>query len=325
MSRALRPLGNGELLDASLRTVRSRFVPLFGVVILFELIHHAVAKALEVTLYARFPQFMQAALRPAEGGLGVTMEDAASAAGMACGYLFFAFLLWQLEIAALTLEPGVEYALPALSPSVTFRRLRPRFLALLGTLTMEAVLLGLSITLGAIPAAAGVLAALQLGNATGVALVALGLFGGLFVSLGAMLMVLLRYVLVPQIVMIEGLSGRAALARSAALMRGRASQRIWDLPKVRGSILILVVQLVTNALVLVVSAPQAIISVASHERGAAPGIILTLLGELIALLGEASVAPFGRLALVRFYFDLRVRREGLDLQLEVRELAAKAA
>ena len=243
---------------------------------------------------------------------------------MAIAYLFGAFILWQLEIAALTLAPGTSYAPPALSLLATVQRLAPFLPKLLVTLTMEAVLLGLSILVGLIPAIAGTLAGASLDGPMAVAFVLFGFSGGLFVALGALLIVLLRYVLVPQIVMVEGLSGRRALARSAALMRGRAGQRVWDLPKMRGSILILVVQLVSNAVVLVVSAPQAVVSIASHELGAAPGIILTLLAEVVALLGEAAVAPFGRLVLVRFYFDLRVRREGLDLELEARALAKAA-
>ena len=156
---------------------------------------------------------------------------------------------------------------------------------------------------------------IRLGDALGLVLALLGLVGALFISLGSFLVVLLRYVLVPQVVVAEGLTGSAALARSSALMAGRSGQKFGDLPKIRGSLLILVIGMVSNAIVLVASVPGLILRLSDPDNSIHLGSVGAIVSEVLALLGESAVAPFGMLALVLFYVDLRVRREGVDLDL----------
>lgn len=313
-TRTLRPRTTGEVLDRAFALLRAEARPIFAVAFAFELVNHILGKAFELLGYAYFPMLMHPSFKVA------TQDELAAMTGqlgamLGC-VLFFsstAILLWQLAVAALAAPLGEGVGERPVQPGAVFGRLWAQLPRLLPTLLLELVLLGVSAAVGLLPGVFAVLLAVRMANMAGLVLVLVGVPGGFLISLGAFLVVLLRFILVPQVIVGEGLTGRAALARSSALMAGKPGQRFFELPKVRGSVLLLVIGMVTNAIVLVASMPGLVMRLSDAESTAKLGSVGAVLSELLALAGESLAAPFGFLALVLFYVDLRVRREGVDL------------
>jgi hypothetical protein len=99
----------------------------------------------------------------------------------------------------------------------------------------------------------------------------------------------------------EDLSGTRALRRSYNLVRGR-----WW-----ATFGVLLIAFVLNAVVdQIVSIPFAIVSFVSEDS-----VIGFTVGALANILSDVITTPFVAAVFVLVYFDLRVRKEGFDLQL----------
>jgi hypothetical protein len=115
-------------------------------------------------------------------------------------------------------------------------------------------------------------------------------------------------------VVVEGHRPRAALRRVLEIMRGS-----W----LRVSGITLVVLLVMIGLGLLVQAPFAIASyVAAPEGSTALGTAFRFAGSLVA---RTVAPPVAAIAFTLLYYDLRVRREGYDVQALSREMGTAAA
>jgi hypothetical protein len=99
----------------------------------------------------------------------------------------------------------------------------------------------------------------------------------------------------------ENLSGTGALRRSYNLVRGR-----WW-----ATFGVLIIAFVLNAVVdQIVSIPFAIVSFVSADS-----VIGFTVGALANIISDVITTPFVAAVFVLVYFDLRVRKEGFDLQL----------
>ena len=149
------------------------------------------------------------------------------------------------------------------------------------------------------------------------------------VVVAALFLYLRWYVVVPTVVL-EGLSGFGSLKRSAALMRGRVEPGFFGRVEVRASLLLLVVFFLLLVPQLLVGVPHFLLM---HAYAPAKGVLdplsvpfaLRFPLELVELLLATVVTPFSVLASLVFYFDLRVRREGYDLELRARALGGEGA
>ena len=132
------------------------------------------------------------------------------------------------------------------------------------------------------------------------------------------MVVLLRTILAPVAVAVEGLGPWGALRRSVRLMAPRPGQPVLERPGVRASLVLLT----TFALMLAVNGlaglPRA---VAGSFAGGGPLPFLpgalplpVELGlSLFELVAGAALQPFSLAVTVVFYFERRARTEGLDL------------
>jgi hypothetical protein len=319
---ALRPLATGELLDRAFLVVRRHFKQLFLVALAFQLVNFVLAEAWELLSLAKFPLLIKPNFslqgQPTTGEVGGQVL-------WACGAILFfsgaSIGVWQLAIASLSAPPGRQPGSAPVNPGEVLGQLTKRLPRLLATLLLELWMLAFFTAMGAVPGVLAVLVGARMNNLAGLVLGLGGIVLGSLVALGVFLVVLLRYVLVPQVVVVEDLSGWAALARSSALMRGRSGQRFLELPKIRGSVLLLVIGLVSNAFVLVATIPRLALMFASPDGINHPNSALSLFTKLLSMLGESLATPFGLLVMVLFYLDLRVRREGVDLELAADQLA----
>ena len=314
---SLRPLGTGELLDRALGICRAQFRQLFLLALGFQVAMQGISKLVELVAYARFPALVSFShvgeLPPAAQLLW--------ALPTLTGYFAVSVVLFQASVGAVSLGGPASTQLESFSASRCWERLRPRLGALLATLLFELVLLGAQVALGLLPVGLAALNAARDGSLDALVLLALGTLLSLLLAPAIFLVGFLRYLLVPSCVVVEGLSGPRAIRRSIQLMRaGRAR---WTMgPKLRASLVLLVVALVVNAVTLIADAPRSLL-VFSHAGGTG-SLPLYLLAELVSLTAKTAVYPFGMVALALFYLEVRVRREGIDIALAA-EGMAKAA
>lgn len=101
-----------------------------------------------------------------------------------------------------------------------------------------------------------------------------------------------------------------ALGRSVRLVRGR----LWRTVGVA-----LVLYLVWGIVSAILSSPNLVLNLVVGGRAAA------ILGALVGALVQAALMPFLPVAFTLLYYDLRVRKEGLDLEVMAGQLHAAAA
>lgn len=316
---ALRPLSTGELLDRSLSVYRAQFGELFKLALCFQLLLHAVTKLFELLAFARFPLMVQPRALTGHPSLEALGHQLLWAAPSVLAFAGVSLMVWQLSVAAVSRQAPDALSQAPLPALQAWRALRPRLPALVFTVTLELLVVLAYVALGTVPAAVGTLLALRDPTPVALGILVLGAGASLLLMPGLFLVALLRFLLVPAVVQVEGLRGLRALRRASALMEGRPAERLASYPKIRGSLVMLVLGLATNAVLLVATAPRALLLMGQAGQNANAPALLAI--ELFEVLASAVVAPFGMVALALFYLDLRVRREGLDLQLAASRLA----
>ena len=67
----------------------------------------------------------------------------------------------------------------------------------------------------------------------------------------------------------------------------------------------------------VVSLPFGIAQAFTHDRSHPPSLLgpVHLLQGTLTMIVQAGVAPIGTIAMILFYYDIRIRKEGFDLQM----------
>jgi hypothetical protein len=145
----------------------------------------------------------------------------------------------------------------------------------------------------------------------------LGLLYGLGLALGVLLLffgtvwLYIAFAFAVPVLFVEDLHGRKALGRSFTLVRGRwwRTFAVIALGFLLGS--------------FVSSIVQAIFVVGIIADSGNDALVLTL-SALAGIVGLAISTPFQAALLTVVYFDLRVRKEGFDLELLAREMAGES-
>lgn len=185
-------------------------------------------------------------------------------------------------------------------PGEALRVLRRRGVALVvGWLVVHVVELGPALVIGA----AVVLLAVLTDGGVAAALVVVG---GFLVALGWVVFATPRMVAVSPAIVEEGLGPFAGVGRSWRLTRGR----FWGYLGV-----VVVSGLLASVLDSVLNGPAQILgAVVGLEQG---GWVITAVG---AMLAQMVTTPFIAIVATLAYFDARIRREGLDLEVMAEEL-----
>ncbi len=170
-----------------------------------------------------------------------------------------------------------------------------------------------------------------LGAIAGTLGVVLGGVASVAWTLVIMLVLSLRWLLYPQTVVVEERFAGGALSRSAQLMLARGLP-FFERPKVRLSLLLLVTFALSATLSSLFAGPRLIWGLTSGwelQNGLPPLLGMPLWSAVPLALTEvalqAVLAPLGAVLATLFYFDLRVRFEGLDLEPPPAASAAQAA
>jgi hypothetical protein len=301
----LRPLTLGELLDRSFRLYRQHFWLFVGIMA----VPSALALALALVVAMINPD---QAGRPAPDQMG---RDEAIATmiwflGMAVVMVVMTvvyLIAYAVALGATTVAVSELYMGRPVTIKGAYAPLRGR----IGRLILVLMLLGLRF------AGLVFLLLFLVGFAGGLGtrypiVAGLLLATGLLGLLALWIWMALRYPVAIPVMVLEDRKARASILRSIELTRGSAF---------RVFVLLLFTAIVTYAVLAIVQGPFLVaIMMAGPESSTA--FVLNLIGTVAGSVGSALTAPLMIVAFAVLYYDLRVRREGLDLQIMIGNLGA---
>jgi hypothetical protein len=331
---SLRPLGLGELVDHAVASWRAHWKALFALCLPFQVLGYiAVKTGLSIGRLA-FPLVRgdAAALElikanPLQGAL----QLAAFMALLGAGFVL-ALLVGQVAGVAMT-----RYLYPhVVELDSTTRALSTRFA--LSQVPAVAGSLGLSlgwsamVGLGVLAPSAGLLVAggLLVSNrpALGGVLLVCGLVTAAVATLGLLVWFVLRFLLISPIIAVEGASALVAFRRAGTMSSGRVAPGPVGWVKGRLTVLITIIGAVLLLLSAVNSLPTLLVG-AVYGAGlrtpideVVPAVVLVPI-ELLQVVVGALFAPLYEALKVWFYVDMRVRREGLDLELALGQVTPR--
>jgi membrane-anchored glycerophosphoryl diester phosphodiesterase (GDPDase) len=306
----LRPLDLGVILGASFRLLRRNPRPTFGVAVLIQSVVLVVGLGL-IFLAAFYTtsrfDFSSSGNQSTISAGNTAILILAALVAVALSFISSAMLqgIIVLEVSRATL--GEKQRLPQL-----WRRARGRIGALIGwtALVALAVTIALSLVVGLI-----IVLVSTLGTAGIVAGVLIGLFGGL----GSVVLAFwlgTRLAFVASALMLERLTIRQAIVRSWTLTRGYFWRTLGIL------LLVSVILQVANS---IISTPlnflaQFLIPLVDPNRQTGPTTIILIaalgvLAVIVSLVFSAITAVVQTATTVLLYLDVRIRKEGLDLDL----------
>lgn len=335
---ALRPLGMGELIDRAAVLWRQHLGTLFRLYLVLQLITFMLGKAFELAAVRWFP-----VLRGGPAAAAVVERDPADALRQfGTAYLALMPLLFvSLWIGWIISVAGSHYLIRRqLGERATLADALARARARLGTTTgafLASSLWGFGVA--TVAAAPGLVVAISSGlavmdgpaDARPAALLA-AVAGGLLSLFGVLVAALwwvLRFLLTPQVIAMEDTTAWASIRRSGALLRGRLGPGLVNHIRVRAMILLTLVFVILFVISLLSSIPVGAVQMiyANPLAGAGAGLnappqALLVPAQLFQVLVQAVFAPLYLVFTALFYVDLRVRREGLDLELQLARDAA---
>jgi hypothetical protein len=307
MAYDLRALSLGELLDRSFGLYRRHFLLFVGIM--------AVPSAVMLVLSVGLQLLQAPSLQP--DPLGSQMEPemiiGAVAGGVAL-FLAIGVLYWityAVALGATTVAVAEIYGGAVPSVASSYRAVRGRtgrlswllfqifirlFLVLLGGVAMTTV--------------AGAGAAVLVGPA-GMVIALAGMVGAML----ACLWMVLRYGVAVASAVLEDAPAGAAIRRSIDLTRGH----LW-----RVLVLVVFAVIVSYAALGIFQFPFLIAAfMAGPETGT--GFWLNMAGVIAGSVAAAFTSPLAVVAGAVLYYDLRIRKEGLDLELMIAGLTASGA
>ncbi len=321
----LRPLALGEIVDRSATFWRAHWRPLFQVLLGFQLVQYAMAKGLDVLLQRTLREALHGAAFDPMSWLKNPPElepgELGALAAAAFGFLFGSVLVSQVTGVAATayIYPRLTGQGPAPTVGHAVRAAARRLFT-----TVGAVLLSFGL-------AAGVAAVFF---TPAVLLVGLGVWRAkpalvvvavpvLLVAMVALtLWFVLRFILTAQVTAAEPLSAFKVVRRTGALSSGRVGPGFTGWVKGRLTILVTVVFGILFLVSTLTGLPAVMVHVmygsALDPTSDSVPVALLVPAELLQVAASALIDPIYIVFQVIFYVDMRVRREGLDLELALR-------
>jgi len=311
MALDLRPLTLPELLDRSFSTYR-RHVWLFAGIM--------AVPGVFAMVYAVLMQFVQywiGPLTPAGGpvdpNLAFQQMFLKVIPTLLLGLLFFAFyfVVYAFALGATTIAVARIYGNQPIDVAGSYRDVRPHggrlvLLMLWSGARIGLVCLGLMVIVGLIVGMVGRLSPI---------LSVMILVSGVMVSLAVMVFFTVRYAVCVPAAVLEGLGPNRAIARSVQLTRGYLG-RIF--------LILLCAIVIAYATALLLQGPFMIVALF-----AGPGTVTALVFNVVAVVlgtaGSMFSGPIMIIGLAMAYYDLRIRKEALDLQMMFDSLDAPRA
>jgi len=329
----LRPLGMGELVDRSAGLWRSNLGGFFRLQLGFSLVLYVLSKgfvlgtarwtplflggqALGAALNTRSPEMLRQ--------LPIWLEM------FAVYFVLYGWVNWQGWVAVSDFAVG-RWLQRDVSVEGSLRRTIRRTGASSGAFAIAALYVAASTTVFMLPGA-GVFGLILAVISSPMAAAVLGVVAVVLVTVGmlaGLLWCVLRFLLTCQVLAVEEVSGLQAIRRSGGLISGRVGPGFLGWVKVRATVLVTVVAMLVFVVMLVSGLPafvvQAIYGNLLDPAHATPQAIpqgMLVPAELIEVVVQAVFSPLYIAFAGLFYADMRVRREGLDLELALEREAA---
>ena len=305
MTTELRPLSFGELLDRTFSYYRSHFWVFVGIMAIPQIL--LVAVALLTDALTQPVASVDVELLPARaqwlvlGGAGVLIVAVAYAFAYTAALGATTFAISEIHLGR---PAGIRSA---------YRRMRGR----IGRLFNVMGSVGIRVLGGLIlfSFAAGLLGALGRGTGSST-IVALLVLSGLLAAGCLTILLMLRYAVAVPALLLENVGARQAMSRSVQLTKGYRS-RIFMI----GVLMVLVTIVAT----LVFKAPFSIASGVAAAGNHHITLWLAYASDVAGGVSGALSAPLLMIGLALAYYDVRVRKEGLDLQLMMASLGEREA
>jgi hypothetical protein len=292
----LRPRGVGELLDAAFTLYRRNFLLLVSIAAVvqvpFAILQLVVYRAADIGGRLNTVQNLSNSLGNQNGTLtpdqASQLNTSAGAFAIYFGIVLVVqyFVVYPLSLAATTHAVSNRYLDQPATVGGSYR----------AAFTMWRSLIALVLLLG-LAIGSGIAIALVLGVLTG----AVAVTGLLFiVVMGFAVVVLVRTTVAAQSIVIERVSGRGGIRRSWALTRGF----FWRIVGIM--VLLLILQSIVGLLVgLPVLAAASGLSQDARQ----------MIQQAVSAVSAVFVAPVTLVTLTLLYYDLRIRREGFDIEM----------
>jgi hypothetical protein len=292
----IHPMGVGEILDRSFRLLRQHFFLFFFILFIPQATFFLSYKTAQIFLGGEAQQNMAA-------GMGGGMVISVILAVMVMIILQF----WAQG--ALIYAVSETYLGHETSLATSYGAMRSRLGRLLGAMLLKGFLIY------ALPALLGIAMAIALpmlsamgfkGTTTAAVSIVLALMGIIW-----FFHLLLNWLLVDKVVVLEGKGWRSALRRSKELMNTRTEQGFWKRPKNKGGLILLLGFLIGLGIRLLFQVPGLLTHM--FVPMSFGGLTLTL-HQVLNLIAIALASVLTYIAMILFYYDIRLRSEGFDLK-----------
>jgi enoyl-CoA hydratase/carnithine racemase len=127
--------------------------------------------------------------------------------------------------------------------------------------------------------------------------------------------VLLNWLLVDKVVVLEGEGWRSALRRSKELMKTRTEPGFWKRPKNKAGLILVLGFLIGVGIHLLFQTPGLIM----HWLMPASTMGQTI-QQILNVVATSLATVFTAIAMILYYYDIRLRSEGFDLKMMAKHL-----
>jgi hypothetical protein len=148
-------------------------------------------------------------------------------------------------------------------------------------------------------------------------------------SMAPVLVVFMRLMVTIPALALEGLSGWKAIKRSTALVRHDPGLGILYWGEMRLSFLLLPLFIIELLILSLTSLPLTLHQIGEFMRHGSGGQIapppdsIMILSQILTFLAGSLILPLYAIATTLFYYDIRIRREGFDLEFMIGQLGGR--
>jgi hypothetical protein len=286
----LYPMGIGEILDRSFRILRSHFWLLFLIILIPQAIYFLVGEGLRLAFYGG-----AAMSSPAAMGIGFGFTAFFS------GIIFLIIQFWAQG--ALVNAVSETYLGHSTRVMASYGAMRSRLGRLIGTLLLMGILIGIVVGVVFVISFVGAMISGVLTALLGFVAVVLGLH------------LFLNWLMTDKVVVLEGEAWMSALRRSKELMTARTEEGYWKSTKMKASLILLLGFLIGIGIHLLFQLPGAVLGFLAKGNV----LVITFL-QILNIAATSLVTVYTATAMILYYYDIRVRKEGFDLKMMAEKL-----
>jgi len=296
----VQPMGVGEIMDRSFRLLRQYFWLFFIIIFIPQAVFFVANFGLQFLISGDMTQDFSVATG---AGFGIS--------AVLAGLIFLVLQFWAQG--ALIHAVSETYLGHSATIKASYGAMRSRLGRLIGTLILWSILVF------GVPALFGIIAAVAVPS---LAMMGLGgLVGGILAVVVVILAIwlfttlFLNWLLADKVVVLEEIAWMKALRRSKELMKGRTEPGFWKSIKTKASLIILVGFLIGIGIHLLFQLPGVLLGIVFAE-----GLVVTTVQGVLNMVAVSLATAYTAIAMILFYYDIRVRKEGFDLKMMAEKL-----